>query len=289
MSQKNTEFIVEDEDDDESFGTASFPDFDPSKLDSDSNIISRTAERRLFKENSYAERSDADESNQSPIEGMPPIDSKSRQVSVNENNKFLMQKKAKTNARNRSSEFSKKDLKMIDPSILHRNSNDLYRYKGKAGEHAHRRMYGSGFGLAGTGEKLQGSDSSVNGSLKDSMTRKKITAYKVSSKNSNQDLAISNNKTRIVKTQPISVIKRTSSAFEEAKERKIVLDNKENIVESASSPIPPLPQARKYLSDGLRQNRHDSHPLKLKYPKTAKSGGSNFATQARMAHESIAN
>ena len=218
MSRKNTEFVVEDEDDNESFGTASFPDFDPSKLDSDSNIISETAERRLFKEDSY--KSELDEGNMSPVDPIPNIDSKSRHVSINDNNKFLMQKKNRNNARNRSSEFSKKDLKMIENSGMHRNSNDLYRYKGKAGQKEHRRMYGSGFGLAGAGEKLQGSDSSVNGSLKDSMTRKKITAYKVSSKNSNQDLPMVNNKTRVVKNQQISSIKRNSSAFEEAKDGK---------------------------------------------------------------------
>ena len=51
MTNKNADFVVEDEDKEESESVAlsSFPDFDPSKFDSDSNIISQTAERRLMK------------------------------------------------------------------------------------------------------------------------------------------------------------------------------------------------------------------------------------------------
>ena len=67
-------------------------------------------------------------------------------------NKF---QKSKRDVRNRSSEFSKNDLKMIDPSVIHRNSNDLYRYKNKAGQKEHRRMYGSGFALSNIGEKFK--------------------------------------------------------------------------------------------------------------------------------------
>jgi hypothetical protein len=74
---------------------------------------------------------------------------------------------------------------MIDPSVIQRNSNDLYRYKNKAGHKEHRRMYGSGLALSNIGEKFKANN--TNESLKDSMNRKKITAFKVTSKNSNHD------------------------------------------------------------------------------------------------------
>jgi hypothetical protein len=89
-----------------------------------------------------------------------------------------------------------KDLNILDPSILHRNSNDLMSYKSKISYKDQRRMYGSGYGVGSAGnKKKQGIATNwnilglnlVNGSLKESMTRKKITAFKITSKNSNQD------------------------------------------------------------------------------------------------------
>lgn len=105
-------------------------------------------------------------------------------MSINESKKLKYQKN-KRDVRNRSSEFSKNDLKMIDPSVIHRNSNDLYRYKNKTGHKEHRRMYGSGLALSNIGEKFK--DIQANESLKESMNRKKITAFKVTSKNSNHE------------------------------------------------------------------------------------------------------
>lgn len=47
LALKN-EFVVEDNDmDDESLLSSTFPDFDPSKFDSESNIISETTDRRF--------------------------------------------------------------------------------------------------------------------------------------------------------------------------------------------------------------------------------------------------
>jgi hypothetical protein len=186
LALKN-EFVVEDnETEDESLTSSVFPDFDPSKFDSESNVILETTERRVFKVAST--KSDPDEvssKNMQASYAMVVNDSKSRQVSINESKKIKYQK-TKRDIRNRSSEFSKNDLKMIDPSIIHRNSNDLYRYKNKTGHKEHRRMYGSGFALSNIGEKFKDTDS-ANGSLKESMTRKKITAFKVTSKNSNHE------------------------------------------------------------------------------------------------------
>ena len=209
MSKKNTEFVVEDQDDDnsESVALSSFPDFDPSKFDSDSNIISETTERRLLKLASSNTKSDSESDQVFPQNTNLKLsfDSKSRQhVSINESKKFTFQKKSK-NFKNRSSEFSKNELKMADPAMIHRHSNDLYRYKNKGQIGEHRRLYGSGFGLSSMEKKLKENTLSANESLKESMTRKKITAYKVTSKNSNQDSGYASIDNIFRATRPLNV------------------------------------------------------------------------------------
>jgi len=103
-------------------------------------------------------------------------DSKFQQKNLN---KLTFQKKSK-DFKHRSSEFSKNELKIINHTKVHRHSNDLYNSKNKGMLGEHRRMYGSG--LSTMDQKLKENDN-----LKESMTRKKITAFKVTSKNSNQD------------------------------------------------------------------------------------------------------
>lgn len=185
MSKKNTIFEVEaDDENSESVASSSFPDFDPSKFDSDSNIISETTERRLLKLASSNTKSDSEREEKAFPQNTNmklSFDSKSRQhIPTNESKKLTFQK-----FKNRSSEFSKNELKMIDPAGVHRHSNELYRFKNR-GKGEHRRMYGSGFGLSNMEQKLKDNTLNAKESLKESMTRKKITAYKVTSKNSNQ-------------------------------------------------------------------------------------------------------
>ena len=87
------------------------------------------------------------------------LNSESQQASNDgsENNMpAVVNKKIKKDHRNRSSEFSKEDLRMIDPSILHRNSNDLAKYKGNSILKDNRRMYSLGMGLStSTGSKFK--------------------------------------------------------------------------------------------------------------------------------------
>lgn len=63
------------------------------------------------------------------------------------------------------------------------------------------------------------------------MTRKKITAFKVTSKNSNQGSA-SGMRTRINKTTVLPLIKHSSSTMEEAKECKYSIVDENSIFSS---------------------------------------------------------
>lgn len=157
MYKKTTEFVVENEDNEDTSESGMFPDFDPNKYDSDPSIIQETTERRFFKGFLSNSKSDT-ENHESPNNSNVKLsfDSKSKQTSVNESENFTpssVQKKTKKDVRNRSSEFSKNDLNMVDPSVLHRNSNDLYLYKNKSVYKDHRRMFGSGLALSAMSEK----------------------------------------------------------------------------------------------------------------------------------------
>lgn len=157
--KKNTEFVVEDEnDEDESLASCTFPDFDPTKFDSDPSIIQETTERRLQKVFSSDSKSDEEPETRSPLTSNLKLsfDANSRQVSVNDANKVNLNphnRKSKKDIRNRSSEFSKNELKMIDPTIVHRNSNDLWRYKNKGIHKDKGKFYNSGFALSAMSEK----------------------------------------------------------------------------------------------------------------------------------------
>lgn len=157
--KKNTEFVVDDEnDDDESFASSTFPDFDPTKFDSEPGIIQETTERRLHKVFSTDSKSDEEPETRSPLTSNLKLsfDGNSRQISVNESNNVNLNphnRKSKKDIRNRSSEFSKNELKMIDPTIIHRNSNDLWRYKNKGANKEKGKFYSSGFALSALSEK----------------------------------------------------------------------------------------------------------------------------------------
>ena len=145
---------------------------------------------------------------------------------------------------------------MKPDSIINRNSNELWGYKKnmtsdcKLQSSDNRRMYASGYRFSGTQDKLQNEKpmslsqnwslnaSDNQGSLKESMTRKKITAFKVSSKNS-QDGNISKpqsiNSHKAPKPNSISSIKRSSST-----------------IGKSSSNVPAL-QSRKHLSESSKR------------------------------------
>jgi hypothetical protein len=157
MYKKTTEFVVENEDDDGTSESGTFPDFDPNKYDSDPSIIQETTERRFFKGFLSNSKSDT-ENHESPINSNVKLsfDSKSKHTSISGSDKFIpssVQKKTKKDIRNRSSEFSKNDLNMVDPSVLHRNSNDLFLFKNKSVHKDHRRMFGSGHALSAMSDK----------------------------------------------------------------------------------------------------------------------------------------
>ena len=154
--KKNTEFEVENynEDTEESFVSSSYPDFDPNKIDTDPSTNLESVNNRLlgaFSLNNKPENYKDSEDNLKIS-----FDSKSRQVSINDTNKFTpnsLHRKVKKEFRNRSSEFSKSNMNMIDSNVVQRNSNELLSYKNKSGSKDHRRMFGSGFGLSGLNEK----------------------------------------------------------------------------------------------------------------------------------------
>lgn len=135
-----------------------------------------------------------------------------------------------------------------------------------------RRMYASGYRFHNTTDEKTNSiaqNNSLNipgnnGSLKDSMTRKKITAYKVSSKNSNLEIPPSKptssmNIHKAPKPNPVSVIKRSSSTTNKEKE----------------SPKAPTPKSRKHLSESGKHEETKTKPKTIpKHPKSSKHSNS---------------
>lgn len=120
MYKKNTEFEVEDYDEDieESFIASSYPTFDPGKYDSDPSVSLETSEKRIH--NVLALSKSDKEKDNSADNLKISFDTKSRQVSINDTNKFTpssIHRKVKKEFRNRSSEFSKQ--------VLQRDSTEL--------------------------------------------------------------------------------------------------------------------------------------------------------------------
>ena len=84
LALKN-EFVVEDNEmDDESLLSSTFPDFDPSKFDNESNIISETTDRK-FKLATNNIKSDEEVENFQAVQSPTLImNSNNRQLSLNE-------------------------------------------------------------------------------------------------------------------------------------------------------------------------------------------------------------
>lgn len=112
-TRNNTEFVIENEDEDiESLLSSSYPDFDPSKFDSE-NKASRQQTDDIVKSTQF-DCSDTDKD-------VPDFGFKapfnSQQYDGLSNNKLIasvQNHKAKKEFRNRSSEFTKHNLNMVD-------------------------------------------------------------------------------------------------------------------------------------------------------------------------------
>lgn len=157
MTRKNTEFEVEDMDDEasESVPFSSFPELDSSNIGTETNMATKNSESSLFKVTSISKNSESDSTKIFPPSTNLKLsfDSKSRQpVSIRESKKLTFQKKSK-NFKNRSSEFSKNGLKMLEKPGIHRHSNDLYKHQSKNMTGEHKRMNGSGYAFRSLDQK----------------------------------------------------------------------------------------------------------------------------------------
>ena len=116
FTRNNTEFIIENEDEGiESLLSGSYPDFDPSKFDSE-HKVSRQETDDIAKGSTLLDNSDIDKDEDVPNFGSKaPFDTqKCDDLSNNKHSVNSLHRKAKKEFRNRSSEFTKHNLNMVD-------------------------------------------------------------------------------------------------------------------------------------------------------------------------------
>mmetsp|Transcript_9797 Transcript_9797/g.9627 ORF Transcript_9797/g.9627 Transcript_9797/m.9627 type:complete len:285 (+) Transcript_9797:548-1402(+) len=202
MTRKNTEFEVEDMDDEasESVPFSSFPELDSSNIGTETNMATKNSESSLFKVTSISKNSESDSTKIFPPSTNLKLsfDSKSRQpVSIRESKKLTFQKKSK-NFKNRSSEFSKNGLKMLEKPGIHRHSNDLYKHQSKNMTGEHKRKNGSGYAFRSLDQKP------------------KILTQNSAQDPNPQPLSIAGSRAK-VSSCIVQLSKRSSSAYEESK------------------------------------------------------------------------
>lgn len=114
--KKNTEFVIENEDEGiESLQINSYPDFDPSKFDSEDKAYLQLSEN-IVKSSNNLKNLDIDKSkNETELNSEVPFDSQN--CEDYQKNKFTantLRRKDNKEFRNRSSEFTKHNLHMVD-------------------------------------------------------------------------------------------------------------------------------------------------------------------------------
>lgn len=245
--KSNFEVVEDDDNDNDSEAnskpefSSSFPDFDPSKLENEiEGLDDPTFGRNKSDKNQDMDRLISSQGS----DKFPSTFLKKIPTDLTHSRIGPQAKKKMKEFRNRSSEFSTNELNILKPDAILRNSNEIFTSKknmsndGKNNPKT-RRLYASGYSQSNTHDKIPTqakvkamslsqnctlSSSVGHSNLKDSMTRKKITTYKVPSKNANMHMA----------PKPhLMGIKRSSST----------------IGKNKASPKAQTPQSRKHLSE----------------------------------------